>query len=128
MINKDENNTYRWIYEQPMLKALEYVEARGKVTQDLSMSTLFLPVMKDKMADKEKTLENITAAWDKLETESGQKEVFEINNYEGSRTAMLNTWYVYFALTGDPLSPEALDKLKENADYDKGELLVYAYK
>ena len=41
---------------------------------------------------------------------------------------MLNTWYVYFALTGGPLSPEALDKLKENADYDKGELLVYAYK
>lgn len=41
---------------------------------------------------------------------------------------MLNTWYVYFALTGGPLSPEVLDKLKENADYDKGELLVYAYK
>ncbi len=115
-------------YEQPMLKALEYVEARGKVTQGLTMSTLFLPVMKDKMADKEKTLENITAAWDKLETESGQKEVFETNDYSGTRTAMLNTWYVYFALTGGPLSPEALDKLKENADYDKGELLVYAYK
>lgn len=115
-------------YETPLFKALEYVESKTKVSQDLTMSILFLPVMKDKLADKEKALENITAVWDELETGTGQKAIFETNDYSGTRTAMLNTWYVYFALTGGPLSPEALDKLKENADYDKGELLVYAYK
>ena len=115
-------------YETPLFKALEYVESKTKVSQDLTMSILFLPVMKDKLADKEKTLENITAVWDELETGTGQKAIFETNDYSGTRTAMLNTWYVYFSLTGSPLSTEALDKLKENADYDKGELLVSAYK
>ena len=92
------------------------------------MSAMYLPVMKAKMADKEKTLENITAVWDELETTSGQKEVYEINDYYMERTAMLNTWYVYFTLTSSPLSPEALEKLKENEYYNKGELLVEAYK
>jgi len=115
-------------YETPLFKALEYVESKTKVSQDLTMSILFLPVMKDKLADKEKTLENITAVWDELETGTGQKAIFETNDYSGTRTAMLNTWYVYFSLTGSPLSTEALDKLKENENYDKGELLVSAYK
>lgn len=115
-------------YETPLFKALEYVESKTKVSQDLTMSILFLPVMKDKLADKEKTLENITAVWDELETGTGQKAIFETNDYSGTRTAMLNTWYVYFSLTGSPLSTEVLDKLKENENYDKGELLVSAYK
>lgn len=92
------------------------------------MATMFLPVMKAKLADKEKTLENITTAWDDLETTSGQKEVFEITDYSNDRTAMLNYWYVYFALTGSPLSQEALDKLKESDYYANGALLVEAYK
>ena len=115
-------------YEAPMLKALEYIESKTKLSADLAMSAMYLPVIKVKMADKENVLENITAAWDDLETTSGQKEVYEINDYSMERTAMLNTWYVYFSLTGSPLSPEALEKLKENAYYDKGELLVEAYK
>ena len=115
-------------YETLLFKALEYVESKTKVSQDLTMSILFLPVMKDKMADKEKTLENITAVWDELETGTGQKAIFETNDYSGTRTAMLNTWYVYFSLTGSPLSTEALDKLKGNENYDKGELLFSAYK
>ena len=52
----------------------------------------------------------------------------EINDYYMERTAMLNIWYVYFALTGTPLSTEELEKLKENEYYAKGELLVEAYK
>ena len=43
------------------------------------------------------------------------------------RTAMLNIWYVYFSLTDSSLSKEALEKLKENEYYAKGELLVEAY-
>lgn len=92
------------------------------------MATMYLPVMKAKLADKEKTLDTITAVWDELETSSGQKEVYEINDYSMERTAMLNTWYVYFSLTGTPLSPEALEKLKENQYYSQGELLLEAYK
>ena len=115
-------------YEEPMLKAFEYVEKQEKLTSGLSMATMFLPVMKAKLADKEKTLENITTAWDDLETTSGQKEVFEITDYSNDRTAMLNYWYVYFALTGSPLSQEALDKLKESDYYANGALLVEAYK
>lgn len=115
-------------YEDPMLKALEYIESNSKVTLELAMSVMYLPVMKAKMTDKEKTLENITAVWDELETTSGQKEIYEINDYTMERTNMLNIWYVYFSLTGSSLSPEALEKLKENENYAKGELLVEAYK
>ena len=115
-------------YEEPMLKALEYIEQKSKVSLQLAMATMYLPVMKAKMADKEKTLDTITAVWDELETSSGQKEVYEINDYSMERTAMLNTWYVYFSLTGTPLSPEALEKLKENQYYSQGELLLEAYK
>ena len=114
-------------YEEPMLKALEYTESKTKVSADLAMAVMYLPVMKAKMGDKEKTLENITAAWDDLETTSGQKEVYELNDYSMERTAMLNTWYIYFSLTSSSLSPEALEKLKENTSYAKGELLVEAY-
>ena len=110
-----------------MLKALEYTESKTKVSADLAMAVMYLPVMKAKMDDKEKTLENITAAWDDLETTSGQKEVYELNDYSMERTAMLNTWYIYFSLTSSSLSPEALEKLKENTSYAKGELLVEAY-
>ena len=99
------------------------------------MSAMYLPVMKAKMADKGKTmvstdrpLETITTVWDELETTSGQKEIFEINDYYMERTAMLNIWYIYFSLTSSPLSSEALEKLKENEYYAKGELLVEAYK
>ena len=115
-------------YEEPMLKALEYIEQKSKLSLQLAMAAMYLPVMKAKMADKEKTLDTITAVWDDLETSSGQKEVYEINDYSMERTAMLNTWYVYFSLTGTPLSPEALEKLKENQYYSQGELLLEAYK
>ena len=115
-------------YENPMLSALEYVESKTKVSADLAMSVMYLPVMKAKMADKEKTLEAITAVWDELEITSGQKAIYEINDYSMERTAMLNTWYVCFSLTGSYLSPEALETLKKNKYYAKGELLVEAYK
>ncbi|MBQ4387947.1 MAG: hypothetical protein II822_10140 [Prevotella sp.] len=114
-------------YEEPMLKALEYIESKTKVSADLAMAAMYLPVMKARMTGKEKTMVNITAAWDELETTSGQKAIYEINDYSMERTAMLNTWYVYFSLTGSALSPESLEKLKENAYYAKGELLTGAY-
>lgn len=114
-------------YEEPMLNALDYIESKTKVALEIAMSAMYLPVMKAKMADKEKTLETITTVWDELETTSGQKEVYEINDYYMERTAMLNIWYVYFSLTGSALSPEALEKLKANESYTQGELLVEAY-
>lgn len=114
-------------YEEPMLKALEYIESKNKVSSALAMSAMYLPVMKAKMADKEQTLETITTVWDELEATSGQKEVYEINDYSMERTTMLNIWYVYFSLTDSSLSKEALEKLKENEYYAKGELLVEAY-
>ena len=41
----------------------------------------------------------------------------------GARHRLL--WY--FSLTGSPLSPETLEKLKQNEYYAKGELLAEAY-
>ena len=114
-------------YEEPMLKALEYIESRTKVSSDLAMAAMYLPVMEDKMAGKEKTLETVTAVWDELETGSGQKTLYEINDYSMERTSMLNSWYVYFLQTDNLFNPEASETLKENAYYDKGVLLVEAY-
>ena len=110
-----------------MLKALEYIESRTKVSSDLAMAAMYLPVMEDKMAGKEKTLETVTAVWDELETGSGQKTLYEINDYSMERTSMLNSWYVYFLQTDNLFNPEASETLKENAYYDKGVLLVEAY-
>lgn len=59
-------------YEEPMLKALDYIESKTKVTLELAMSAMYLPVMKARLADKERTLETITAVWDELETASGR--------------------------------------------------------
>ena len=59
-------------YEEPMLKALDYIESKTKVTLELAMSAMYLPVMKARLADKERTLETITAVWDELETTSGR--------------------------------------------------------
>lgn len=115
-------------YETPLFHALDYAESKTKMTISLSMAILFQPVMQKELSGKEKTLENITAAWDKLEQGSGQKEIFEIDDYSGARTAMLNTFYVYFSLTDASLSAEAKDKLKQNASYAEGTLLVDAYK
>ena len=115
-------------YETPMLKALDYTESKTKVSAHLAMAVLYLPVMQQLLADKEKTMENITTTWSTLEEGSGQKELFEIDDYSGSLTAMLNTFYVYFSLTGAPLSTEALDALKANASYSDGSILVEAYK
>ena len=114
-------------YETPMLKALDYVESKTKVTIPLAMSVMMLPVMKQEMAGKEATLENITAVWDSKEQGSGQKAIFEINDYSGERTSMLNALYVYFALTGASLSAEAIDQLKTNPSYADGLLLVEGY-
>lgn len=115
-------------YETPLFYALDYAEGKTKMTTSLSMAILFLPVLQKELSSKEKTLENITAAWDKLEQGSGQKEVFEVDDYSGARTAMLNTFYVYFSLTDTSLRAEAKDKLKQNASYTDGTVLVDAYK
>lgn len=114
-------------YETPLLKAFDYEEGKTKVAAPLAMATLFLPVMKQALGNKEKTLENITAQWDELEQSSGQKVRFEVDDYSNVRTDMLNIFYVYFSLTGNSLSAEALESLKSNASYTSGALLVEAY-
>lgn len=115
-------------YETPLLSALDYAESRTKVSTSLSMAAMFLPVLQKELNNQEKTLENITAAWDKMEQASGQKALFEIDDYSGARTAMLNTLYVYFSLTGAPFSADALGQLQQNPSYADGEVLVEAYK
>ena len=114
-------------YDDPLCKALDYLESKTKMNIPLSMAALFLPVMQKAMSGTEATLENITAKWDELEQGSGQKPLFEINDWANERTDMLNTFYVYFSLTGDSLSVEALDALKANASYTSGELLMEAW-
>lgn len=115
-------------YETTTCKALDYAETQTKVTASLSMAALFLPVMQQAMTDKEKTLENITATWDSLEKTSGQDVLFGIDDYDGERTAMLNIFYVYFALTDASLKQEATKALKANKQYNNGVILVDAYK
>jgi len=125
LILKDylHNEDYQaWLF--PVLEYLDMV--KNKWTAPVN-AAFYLDPMKKELASKEPTLENITAAWDKLETESGQKKHFETDDYSKVRTETLTVWYLYFKMI-DPATRnnQALVKeIKGNDNYSKAKDLLY---
>ena len=86
-------------YTDRLFPALDYIDAQHDSSIGLSIATLFHPIMQEAMGTKEPTLKNITDTWDQLEESSGQKEHFELDDYSGTKTDLMNIWYLYAQMT-----------------------------
>ncbi|MBO7580870.1 MAG: CCA tRNA nucleotidyltransferase [Bacteroidaceae bacterium] len=72
-------------YEDYLKSVFDYVDAQKGMTADLAYCILFMPPVMKELGDKEPTVENITAAFDKLEQESGQDKLFWLEDYASRR-------------------------------------------
>ena len=115
-------------YEDYLFAALDYLDEKKNRFFVLGITTLFLPCLEDNLGTQEPTLENITAVWDKLETESGQKKIFEVGDYHGARAETLTTWYLYKQMTTEATldDVEKVEAIKGNVNYPKALLLLGA--
>ncbi|MCR4809741.1 MAG: hypothetical protein K5896_07765 [Prevotella sp.] len=88
-------------YTDRLFPAFDYMDEQGGGGIALGVATLLLPCMEDAMTDKEPTMENIVSTWDELEESSGQKAHCELDDYSGTKTDLLNIWYLYMQMTSD---------------------------
>ena len=116
-------------YTDRLFPALDYIDEQHGGTISLAIAVLFLPCIEDNLADKEPTLENITALWNQLETESKQKDHFELDDYNGTKTETMTIWYLYKQMTADATLTDAqkTDAIKSNAMYERALLLLNGY-
>jgi len=124
LILKDylHNEDYQaWLF--PILEYLDVV--KNKMTSPVNCA-LYMKPLKQELGTKEATLENIIAAWTKLETESGQKDHFEVDDYSGVLTETMNIWYLYFKMI-DPATSnntELVKSIKEDKHYNMAKNLL----
>jgi len=115
-------------YEDYLFPALDYLdeEHNGKIS--VAIATLFLPCIEDNLGTLEPTQANITALWDKLETESKQKDHFEMDDFSGTKTETMTIWYLYKQMTNDTTlaDTEKTKTVKANALYGSARLLLNA--
>ncbi len=111
-----------WLY--PVLDYLDLV--KNKWAAPVNAAFYLKPLIAE-LGSQEPTLENITAVWDRLETGSGQKELFEIDDYSNVRTETLNIWYLYFQMINPETlkNQELVEQIKGNDNYAKAKDLLY---
>ena len=116
-------------YEGPLTAALDYLDEQKNKKISLAIAAIFLPCIEDNLGTQEPTLENITALWDKLESESGQKAIFELDDYSGTKTETMTIWYLYKQMTDDATLADAnkVQTIKANALYNQAKLLLNGY-
>ena len=95
----------------------------------LAIAALFLPCIEDNIGSTDPTQENITALWDKLETESKQKDHFEVDDFSGTKTETMTIWYLYKQMTADATLTDAekTAAIKSNPMYSRARLLLNGY-
>ena len=95
----------------------------------LAIAALFLPCIEDNIGNIEPTQENITALWDKLETESKQKDHFELDDFSGTKTETMTIWYLYKQMTADATLTDAKKTaaIKSNKLYNSACMLLNGY-
>ena len=113
-------------YEGYLFPALDYFDEQKSSKISLPIAALFLPCIEDNIGSTEPTLENITALWDKLETESKQKDNFELDDYAGTKTETMTTWYLYKQMTDEAtlIDADKTKAVKANALYKQAKLLL----
>ena len=88
-------------YTGPLFTTLDYIDEQQKATIELGIAAVFLPCLEDALGKKESTLDNIIATWNQLEESSGQKAHFELDDYAGTKTDVMNIWYLYKQMISD---------------------------
>ena len=116
-------------YTDRLFPALDYFDEQHAGSISLAIAALFLPCIEDNIGDIEPTQENITALWDKLETESKQKDHFEVDDFSGTKTETMTIWYLYKQMTADATLTDAekTAAIKSNSMYSHARLLLNGY-
>lgn len=94
-------------YEDYLKSVFDYVDAQKGMTADLAYCILFMPPVMKELGDKEPTVENITAAFDKLEQESGQDKLFWLEDYRFTKKDPMLIWRNYRAMIDDATLEDA---------------------
>ena len=116
-------------YTDRLFPALDYFDEQHAGSISLAIAALFLPCLEDNIGNTEPTQENITALWDKLETESKQKDHFELDDFSGTKTETMTIWYLYKQMTADATLTDAQKTaaIKSNAKYKLALMLLNGY-
>ncbi len=85
-------------YQAWLFPILSYYDSKKNNRTAPVNAAIYLPEIKKKLGSQEPTLENITALWNQLETQSGQKKHFEIDDYSNVRTETITLWYLYYQM------------------------------
>jgi len=89
-------------YEAYLKACFDRIDAGGKgVGASLAYAILFMPPVMDELGDKESTLANITAAFDKLEQGSEQDKRFLLEDTRYTKKDPLKIWYLVKLMTTD---------------------------
>ena len=94
-------------YEDYLKSVFDYVDAQKGMTADLAYCILFMPPVMKELGDQEPTVENITAAFDKLEQGSGQDKLFWLEDYRFTKKDPMLIWRNYRAMIDDATLEDA---------------------
>ena len=124
-----KNYMHKKEYTDRLFPALDYFDEQHAGAISLAIAALFLPCIEDNIGNIEPTQENITALWDKLETESKQKDHFELDDFSGTKTETMTIWYLYKQMTADATLTDAKKTaaIKSNKLYNSACLLLNGY-
>ena len=116
-------------YTDRLFPALDYFDEQHAGSISLAIAALFLPCIEDNIGSTEPTQANITALWDKLETESKQKDHFELDDFSGTKTETMTIWYLYKQMTADATLTDAekTAAVKSNAKFKLALMLLNGY-
>ena len=116
-------------YTDRLFPALDYFDEQHAGSISLAIAALFLPCIEDNIGSTEPTQANITALWDKLETESKQKDHFELDDFSGTKTETMTIWYLYKQMTANATLTDAekTAAIKANKMYNHALLLLNGY-
>ena len=115
-------------YEAYLKSVLDYVDAQKAMTADLAYCILFMPPVMKELGSKEPTLENVTAAFDKLEQGSGQDKLFWLEDYRYTKKDPMHIWWIYRMMTTDGTLSNAslVNQIKKEFTFKSSLLLLNA--
>lgn len=94
-------------YEEYLKTVFDYVDSQKAMEASLAYCILFMPPVMKELGDKEPTLDNITAAFDKLEQGSGQDKLFWLEDYRYTKKDPMLIWKNYRLMTNDETLKDA---------------------
>jgi tRNA nucleotidyltransferase/poly(A) polymerase len=94
-------------YEEYLKTVFDYVDSQKAMEASLAYCILFMQPMMEAFGDQEPTLENITATFDQIEQESGQDQLFWLEDYYYTKKDPMHIWLNYLLMTDDKTLEDA---------------------